>query len=253
MIDARIARLMGGEAALDELGATLREVGGTKCRIVRAAKLNRGVYRLLLATPHQQLSVVAKRLEPPVAHRSHLLLKRWLPAAGLAYAAPALIAVAAERAGRTVWHLYEDLGTRTLEHAADDPDALAAAVRLIATLHAKFIRNPVLAESRLWGRDHGMSFYDSSVNDAIASISAVNGSYNDSPQGSARARLLEKLERLLHERDERARALGELGGPETLLHGDLWPKNVVVAPRAERQSPRLIGTSTVARPRPRCS
>src|ERR1043166_8867641 len=43
-------------------------------------------------------------------------------------------------------------------------------------------------------------------------------------------RLLERLSKLRAELPRRAEAMGELGGPETLLHGDLWAINVFVIP-----------------------
>jgi Ser/Thr protein kinase RdoA (MazF antagonist) len=39
---------------------------------------------------------------------------------------------------------------------------------------------------------------------------------------------MRRLERLLERAPERRRLVDECGGPETLLHGDLWPKNVLV-------------------------
>jgi Ser/Thr protein kinase RdoA (MazF antagonist) len=57
-----------------------------------------------------------------------------------------------------------------------------------------------------------------------------------------RDRLLRRLERLQGEQDLRAATIAELGGVETLVHGDLWTKNVMVlAPdRDGRRSALLI-------------
>jgi aminoglycoside phosphotransferase (APT) family kinase protein len=43
---------------------------------------------------------------------------------------------------------------------------------------------------------------------------------------TVRDRLLGRLYELHDEGPDRARIVAELGGPETMLHGDLWPKNV---------------------------
>ena len=217
---------------------TLRELVGSPARLVTAFKLDRGVYRILLATPSRMLSLVAKRLAAPVAYRNQLALECWLPAVGLAHVAPALMGVAAEREGRTVWHLYEDLGDATVEDALAAPDVVEAAVRLVATIHARFAQNPVLPECRLWGEDHGIAFYDSSVRDAISAVSAVVARSGKRTRCAAAERLLARLERLAEERDERARALAEFGGSDTLLHGDLWLENMRAD--AETQRVRLI-------------
>jgi Ser/Thr protein kinase RdoA (MazF antagonist) len=93
----------------------------------------------------------------------------------------------------------------------------------------------------LVGEEHGIAFYDSSVRDAIAAVSAVvNHPRKSASDHRASERLLERLQRLADERDARARVLAELGGPETLLHGDLWLKNATVAPSAREPSIRLI-------------
>jgi aminoglycoside/choline kinase family phosphotransferase len=241
MIGAQLESRMTGEPGLSELDATLREVAGSRGRLVAALKLSKGVYRISLATPSRTISVVAKRLAPSVAHRSQLALERWLPGARLEHVAPALLGVAAERGGGMVWHLYEDLGGATLADSGTAPAAYEAAVRLVAGIHARFAHDPVLAECRVWGEDHGIAFYDSSVRDAIAALSALLDSSKERTQGAAAAgRLRARLERLAEERDHRARALAELGGPDTLLHGDLWPKNTAVLAHNGAQNVRLL-------------
>ena len=80
---------IGGEPGLEELAMTLRELVGSPARLVTAFKLDRGVYRIWLATPSRMLSLVAKRLAAPVAYRNQLALECWLPAE--AQGAPRLI------------------------------------------------------------------------------------------------------------------------------------------------------------------
>jgi Phosphotransferase enzyme family len=229
MIAPLLDRWMDGEPALEELGMSLRDIAGRRGRLLSAHKLSKGVYRIAIATARQRLEVVAKRLTPQVAHRNQLALERWLPAAGLDQTAPRLLGVAAERAGGVVWHLYEDLGDANLEDSASTRPEVEAAIRLTANLHVRFAGHPVLAECRTWGEDHGISFYDQSVREAIAAVgAAVTASSTRSHHCDVARALLERLERLADERDSRARALAEVGGPETLLHGDLWLDNFAV-------------------------
>src|SRR5262249_17622720 len=123
-----------------------------------------------------------------------------------------------------------------------EPARVGAAVELIARLHAGFAGHPVLPECRLHGGDLGAPFYASSVRDAIHSVESLRPPRVELP-AERRAvcdRLLERLHRLLGEEPERVRVLRELGGPYTLLHGDLWPKNVVVFPAGGGLRARLI-------------
>ena len=224
-----LGRWMTGEAALEELGTTLCDIAGRGGRLLSAQKLKPGVYRIAVATARQRLAVVAKRLTPRVAYRNQIALERWLPAAGLEDIAPRLIGIAAEPAGGAVWHLYEDLGGSTLERSASTRPEVEATIRLIASLHARFASESVLAECRLWGEDHGMAFYDASVREAIEAVgAAVTATARRSRDTDAARALLERLECLAEERDDRARVLRECGGPDTLLHGDLWLSNVAV-------------------------
>src|SRR2546430_15101375 len=95
--------------------------------------------------PHR--SVVVKRLEPAVAQRTRLVAERWLPALGLGDRCPRLLATAADGASASIWHAFEDLGDETL--ASDPtPDRVAATVDLIAQLHTRGARHPVLPDAR---------------------------------------------------------------------------------------------------------
>jgi hypothetical protein len=239
MIATPLNRWMDGEAALDELGMTLCDIAGRGGRLLSAKKLKTGVYRVAVATARQRLAVVAKCLTPALAYRNQLALERWLPAAGLEQIAPKLIGIAAERAGGVVWHLYEDLGGSTLERCASTRPEVEAAIGLIASLHARFASDPVLAECRLWGEDHGIAFYDANVREAIAGVdAAATATARRSRDTDAARALLERLESLADERDYRARVLNECGGPYTLLHGDLWLSNFAVLRRFAAQDGR---------------
>src|SRR5437867_8785163 len=87
-----------------------------------------------------------------------------------------------------------------------------------------------------------MNFYRSNVQDAIYSVEAVRSpAVEVSPELAAvRDRLLQRMFRLLGEYNARARALAKFGGPETLLHGDLWTTNTFVIPTAHGLEARLI-------------
>jgi aminoglycoside phosphotransferase (APT) family kinase protein len=68
------------------------------------------------------------------------------------------------------------------------------------------------------------------VRDAITSLEAVRSRRRSlGPERlSLCNRLLTRLRDLLDEQEQRAGTLARHGGPETLLHGDLWPMNVMV-------------------------
>jgi hypothetical protein len=171
--EALLARCIDGEPRLAGLDATLGAVVGPACRVVAVRKLTNRVYRVSLTIDGRSLSLVAKRLRSPVAGRIQLALERWLPQAGLARAAPGLVGVSPDPGAHHAWHLYEDLGTRTLAHAAATPAAFERAVQLVATIHARFAQESTLAEWRIRGEDHGLGFYESSVRGAIDGVEAV--------------------------------------------------------------------------------
>lgn len=187
-----------------------------------------GVHRLCLHIGGERRSVVIKRLDPDVAWRNQLVATRWLPSVGLDGLAPGLLGVAPEGSGEAVWHIYEDLGDLTLEVDAPDSSDIEQAVRAIAALHTTFAGEPRLAECRLWGGDLGISFFAASVRDASSALQSVDPSAVDVDGFAAvRGRLLGRLSGLLAELPRRAEEMASSGGPETLLHGDLWRPNIV--------------------------
>jgi Phosphotransferase enzyme family len=208
---------------------------------LRVERITARVYRLGCTVAGVARSFVGKRLDPDVARRNELVTRRWLPAAGLHDAGPPLLAVAAERDASSVWHLYEDLGECGLTAKRADSDA-SVAVAAIARIHTRFAGHPLLPEVRLWGGDLGTCFYASSVRDAIASLQAVLARKRRlGPERSSLCdRLLGRLAKLLDEQPSRSEALARHGGPETLLHGDLWPMNVMVCPCGRETHARLI-------------
>src|SRR5215212_2568116 len=106
--------------------------------------LNSDVYRLACVVDGRPRSFVAKRLDPDIARRNELVIRRWLPAVGLSASAPRLLSVAAEPDGSSVWHLYSDLGDDAVDPAASDPRDVERAVVAIAEIHMRFRRHPLL-------------------------------------------------------------------------------------------------------------
>jgi hypothetical protein len=212
----------------------VRQIVGAPAGVeVREQRLNSSVYRMRCTLNGATRSFVGKRLDPDIALRNELVARRWLPAIGLGDSGPPLLGVAAERDASSVWHLYEDLGDSGLDVANGNSSRVAIAVAAIARIHTRFAGHALIPECRLWGGDLGISFYASSVRDAITSLESARArkrrlSVETSPLFE---RLLARLRGLLEEHGTRAEALTKYGGPETLLHGDLWPTNVMVVSR----------------------
>ena len=188
------------------------------------------VYRLELVPGEAPWrSVVVKRLDSAVAQRARLAAERWLPALGLADGCARLLGVAAEARGDVVWHVYEDLGDETLA-ARLDPDRVAAAVDLVARLHARGAGHPILPDMRRYCTNFGMGYFAANLRDAIAGLEALQTSGIAAPAEYAglAARLLTRLRGLLTDADRRAAVFARSGGPDTLLHGDLWTINTFV-------------------------
>ena len=238
-----------GEFAPSELRETFRELLGPGVHLIAQQKLSgRRTFRVQAQVDGAVRSFIVKRLRPHIAQRNELLTKRWLPAVGLGEAVPALLGVAAERDGRRVWQIYEDLGDCSLvtKDAAKGakgkgrslassgvfttPEHIEAAVGLIAEVHVRFRGHPLLGECRLLGGDFGNAFFISSVRDAICGLEALltrEGHLSPERRGLV-DRLLSDMRALLPQQARRAEVLEKYGGPETLLHGDFWPINVMV-------------------------
>ena len=227
------------------LDVLLARDGGT-CRLLEHHQLSAPharVFRLRFGVNGNGVrSLVVKRLEPVIAQRNELVATRWLPAIGLGESGPRLLGVAAERCGQCVWHVYQDLGDWALAANDPEPKRVAAAVALIAQIHTRFAEHPLLAECRLGGADLGIHFFASNVRDAIRGLHSIQPPQLElSPrQLQLRDRLLARLHKLKNELASRALALDELGGPETLLHGDLWTTNTFVVPAGSGLQARLI-------------
>src|SRR4030095_1860389 len=174
--------------------------------------------------------------------RNQLAALRWLPRVDLAQSGPPLLGVTADRKGEYIWHLYEDLGDCAVDESNPEIDRLEAVVRIVAEVHTRLADHPLLAQSRLGGADLGMRFYSSNVRDAIRCLEALSlrrAEFSFERQALL-ARLLCAMYRLLDEEPYRTQVMAEFGGPETLLHGDLWPSNTLVFKAANQLQVRLI-------------
>jgi len=244
-----LEQLLAGQPGLSELRALLalllsqRQVR-SHCLHAENLQSQRGrVYRLnFSAGGNTAASFVVKRLDPSTARRTELLAHRWLPAVGLSECAPELLGIAAEANGRCVWHVYEHAGEGAL--AAEKPDLMRVrvATEAIALLHTRFAGHPLLAETRLYGGDFGIKFFAANLRDAIRCLDGMNSKSLELSMEELRLRdrLRDRLADLLDEVPRRREALAEFGGPETLLHGDLWTTNIFVTATSTGLRARLI-------------
>jgi len=141
-----------------------------------------------------------------------------------------------------VWHVYEDIGEEAVDAAHPDPARVSAVVDLIAELHIRAAGHALLPECRHFCGDLGAPFFAANVRDAIARLEGlVPPLVEPTPEQEAlRGRLLIRLYRLREELPGRVQMLETFGGPETLLHGDLWTTNTFVATTSDGLVARLI-------------
>lgn len=227
----------------DVLGSS----SGTKRRALSlyveplTGKPDRPVYRVRTGTDPRDSSIIIKRHDLDTARRNRRVAERWLPALGLEDAGPALLGAVAEAEVERIWLLYEDVPGRSLESPRSDDGDAAAAVELVARLHMRAAEHHLLPEIRREGEDLGMSYFTANVGDALRLLHALRppAVRPTAEQMRVCERLQRSLERLLDDAPNRAALLADVGGPETMLHGDLWPSNIFVQ-RGDRPRARLI-------------
>jgi Phosphotransferase enzyme family len=214
---------------------------GGRPRFIADEPLKKSVHRLRFEAQGGPVSVVVKRLPFRIARANQLVAERWLPAAGLEWACPALRGVVHEPAGSEVWHIYEDLGGGGLDGRPPVPERVVPVVELIVDLHTSFADHALLPECQEFGAELGMRFFTVEVARSVSLLESI-GSPDPPPreQLELRDRLLGRVERLHCERHERALLLETFGGPDTLLHGDLWPTNTLVVEGGDGLQARLV-------------
>lgn len=200
-------------------------------RLIQQERIKSSVFRLHFELEDKILPLILKCMEGRIARRNELAARRWLPAVGLAEAGPPLLTTVGTSDGQFVWHIYGDLGSGSLAEDMDNPQGVAATVRFIADFHQKFIGHPYMAEFRLYGGDLGVHFVESNLRDAILALETITKNQETKESNwPVVDRLLERLSALAAEMPSRLKMVKELSGPETLLHGDLWPSNVFILP-----------------------
>jgi Ser/Thr protein kinase RdoA (MazF antagonist) len=205
-------------------------------RISSHQQVKADVHRVRTVNDGGERAYVLKRSTAEAARRNWLIAERWLPGAGLKELGPPLVAVAFDESGERAWQLYDDLSGHPLGNATPvQRREVELAVAAIARIHTALAEQPILRECRLWGGDRGIAFFSGNVRDATRALRAPGW-----PPDATRGALLERLSRLAAQEDERARTLAAVGGPETLVHGDLWNTNVMVVRDGASVSVRLI-------------
>ena len=233
--------LLANERPAAPLTRCLQELFDSEtAQIVLRTQLKEHVQRVLVEVDGVERSLVVKWSDPAIAHRNALVARRWLPAAGLQDLGAPLLAVAAEPAGEGAWLVYDDIPGRPPATRAPVQREVLTAIDAIARLHTAFAGHRLLPECRLWGGDRGIHFYSVNVRDAIAALHALELGRLGPGAVPVRDELLDRMERLRRQEPERAQALAAAGGPETLLHGDLWPTNTIVSSQPESVRVRLI-------------
>lgn len=212
--------------------------GHQPARLATHERIKAAVFRLRFEIGSRTRSVVAKRMPPLHATRNERIIRHWLPELGLTGITPELLGVAAATDGRSVWHIYEDLGPWELNPREIDLERVAAVARVVAAMHGRSAGHPVLAEVRLHGMDFGSSFLTSNVRDAIHALDRLRPTSPE--QAALRNRLLGWLRFIRDQETVRTRVLAESGGPETLVHGDLWTTNAFAEPAPGGVRVRLV-------------
>jgi hypothetical protein len=207
-------------------------------RLIAEERLTSRVRRVTLARG-QRSSLVVKRVDRVAARKADLLSSRWLPAVGLQDRGPPLLA-SAPGPGESVWQVFEDLGDCALLPDCPEPGGLEAATDLVARLHVAFAGHGLLLE---WTDEFGgldEHFYADWVRRAARALETVETSSLSRDRLALRDRLNRRVDALLKEEHGRTRRLREAGWPVTLLHGDLWPQNVLLPPLRDGCRARLI-------------
>ena len=226
-----------------------REAALVEERSIWRARVHRARFRV----DGTERSFILKRLPLDRAHREQLAVRRWLPQLDLAAHGSPLLGVAAAPRAECIWHVYQDLGPHTLDKLAPDPAHIEAAVRLLAQLHTRAAASAFLGECREFGVELGERFLVTGIADALRVLEGVEKRHADltTAESALVASLLQRLRHIRTEAKERTQLLVEHGGPETLLHGDLWTCNIFVLPKSDAASTTWAAATPAAAP-PAC-
>src|SRR2546422_983966 len=131
---------------------------------------------------------------------------------------------------------------RVLEEVRPAAGRVGGAGRSNARPRPRAAGPPPIPEVRCPRRGHGAPFFLPNPRGPIDSLGPLAALPRDAPPEfpAARTRLLDRLHTLLEDAPRRVRLMKEYGGPDTPLHGDLWPKNIFVSMNAAAPHPRLI-------------
>jgi phosphotransferase family enzyme len=209
-------------------------------RMVDHERLKVDVHRLRIEVDGAARSLVGKWSDPAVALRCWRVARRWLPTAGLEDVGPPLLGVAAARDTEGTWHVYDDLASESLSTERPVGSEVEAAIDAIARIHTAFAEHPLIREFRLWGGDRGIHFYATNLRDAVVALRSVDLAPSGADAIAARDALFERIHDLRKQGPGRAQVLADFGGPETLVHGDLWPTNAIVLADGGKPRVRLI-------------
>jgi Ser/Thr protein kinase RdoA (MazF antagonist) len=207
-------------------------------RVIAARRFNRRVHRLMLAGGKRS-SLVVKQARRDGARKTALLKSRWLPAVGLEDHGPPLLATG-PGPGESAWQVFEDLGDCALLPDHPEPGGLEAATQLIAQLHVAFAGHRLLPGCIEDFGDLGACFYGNWIRHAARELESIAPPSLSPARVALLDRLRRRVDALLAEEPARTRLLQDVGGPVTLLHGDLWPKNVLLPPARDGPGARLI-------------
>jgi Ser/Thr protein kinase RdoA (MazF antagonist) len=206
--------------------------------LVACERLKDRVHRLRFETANGTVAVVVKRLDANRARAVELALERWLPELGLAWACPRLRGALSDGTDGHVWHVYEDVDGVPVDRRDPHPAQFEPLVELLADLHNRFARHPLLAECLAHGEELGSGFFTRHVTRCIEALGGISTAVTE--QREVRDRLLDRIERLQSERERRLAVRAACAGPDTLLHGDLWTTNTLLVVTAAGLEPRLI-------------
>jgi hypothetical protein len=213
-------------------------------RVTAVRQLKTNVYRVAFTKdpddrPH---SFVIKSCNPGLARHNQLVARRWLPLIAFSEGAARLAGSAADRRGERIWLVYEDLGSARLDVFMADRNRVAAAIDLIAALHVRSAEHPMLPDCRAHGGDLGEAYLIANVRDAVRALAQLRPPRIalSAVQQRVRDRLLGRLQLLQDELPRRVQLLERDGGPEVLLHGDLWTTNAFVTEGPDGWRARLV-------------